>query len=206
LDKNALAKFHRDNIVKVAEALFASNGVSKTTMDDIAKTADYSKATVYAYFKSKDEICESITYNGFIMLKERIIKAIRRDGGIVKQYYNICNTIAVFAEEHPLHFDFLANTQSLQKDIYAVGEQINEILFELITNGIQSGQLRESILLPQAVFVLWSNLIGIIWQSNQKENYIKTGMKITKQELQKYGFDMLLNSLLKELTIKKSRE
>ena len=54
--KEALQQFHKDMISCAADRLFQCNGFDKTTMDDIAREADYSKATLYVYFKSKDQI------------------------------------------------------------------------------------------------------------------------------------------------------
>ena len=48
--ENRLVRFNRQNILEAAERLFAEKGVRQTTMDDIAKAADYSKSTVYVYF------------------------------------------------------------------------------------------------------------------------------------------------------------
>ena len=53
--KQALEKFHRDSIMDAAGELFGKKGIDGTTMDDIAKLADYSKSTIYVYFKSKED-------------------------------------------------------------------------------------------------------------------------------------------------------
>ena len=54
--KQALTEFHRGSILAAAERLFTEKGTEKTTMDDIAREAEYSKATLYVYFQSKEEI------------------------------------------------------------------------------------------------------------------------------------------------------
>lgn len=38
---------HRKNIMKAAEQLFMTKGIENTSMNDIAKDAGYSKATLY---------------------------------------------------------------------------------------------------------------------------------------------------------------
>ena len=53
--KLALEQFNRDNILTAARELFETKGVQDTTMDDIALQADYSKSTIYVYFRSKEE-------------------------------------------------------------------------------------------------------------------------------------------------------
>ena len=42
--KQALTEFHRGSILAAAERLFAEKGTEKTTMDDIAREAESSKA------------------------------------------------------------------------------------------------------------------------------------------------------------------
>jgi len=75
--KEKLKEFHRNNIIAVAKKLFIEKGVVQTTMDDIAKEGEYSKSTLYAYFKSKDEIYSYIVYENTLMLKQAIVDAIR---------------------------------------------------------------------------------------------------------------------------------
>ena len=46
---------HRAAISSAAATLFSEKGVEHTSMDEIAKQAGYSKATLYVYFKNKEE-------------------------------------------------------------------------------------------------------------------------------------------------------
>ena len=70
--KQALTEFHRGSILAAAERLFAEKGTEKTTMDDIAREAEYSKATLYVYFQSKEEIINAILLSGMVLLKKKI--------------------------------------------------------------------------------------------------------------------------------------
>ena len=47
---------HRENIASAASVLFMENGITATSMSDIAEAAGYSKATLYVYFENKEEI------------------------------------------------------------------------------------------------------------------------------------------------------
>ncbi len=47
---------HREKIASAASVLFMERGIEATSMDDIAKAAGYSKATLYVYFENKEEI------------------------------------------------------------------------------------------------------------------------------------------------------
>ena len=49
-------EFRKEQIIKAALHVFKYNGIEKATMDEIAKQADFGKATLYYYFSSKEEI------------------------------------------------------------------------------------------------------------------------------------------------------
>lgn len=49
-----------DEILDVAEPLFAANGYRKTTVSDIAREMGGARSLLYYYFKSKEEILEAL--------------------------------------------------------------------------------------------------------------------------------------------------
>jgi AcrR family transcriptional regulator len=50
----------REQLIEVAQQVFARYGFKKTTLDDIAREAHRGKSTIYYYFKSKDEIFKAV--------------------------------------------------------------------------------------------------------------------------------------------------
>jgi len=50
----------KEAILKAAVKNFGKYGYANTKMDDIAKTADVSKGTLYLYFPSKEEMFQSV--------------------------------------------------------------------------------------------------------------------------------------------------
>ena len=57
MDKRQLrTQAKRENILRVARALFTARGVQQVSVDEIAAQANVSKVTVYKYFGSKDEL------------------------------------------------------------------------------------------------------------------------------------------------------
>ena len=55
-----MASKTRERLLEVAHQLFASNGVERTTMNDIATASDKGRRTIYTYFKNKREIYEAV--------------------------------------------------------------------------------------------------------------------------------------------------
>jgi len=56
----AIAARTRERLIDVARQLFASNGVERTTMNDIAAASLKGRRTIYTYFKNKMEIYEAV--------------------------------------------------------------------------------------------------------------------------------------------------
>lgn len=54
--KDAERELRRQYILKAARRVFAEKGVENTTMQEIAREAEYTRRTLYSYFKGLDEI------------------------------------------------------------------------------------------------------------------------------------------------------
>ena len=65
----------RQEIIAAAEKVFFKQGVDNATMDDVAEQSELSKATLYLYFSSKEEIYAAIYLKGQETLFKMIDKA-----------------------------------------------------------------------------------------------------------------------------------
>ena len=61
----------RELILKTAMNLFLDKGFENITIRHIAEKIEYSPATIYLYFKNKDEILYTLRREGFEKLYER---------------------------------------------------------------------------------------------------------------------------------------
>ncbi len=205
--KTDLEHFHKENISAVADRLFSENGIEKTTMEDIAREAEYSKATLYVYFKSKDEIFHYLVLKGMRLLHEQLKKALTDNENILDAYYSMCNTLAVYCNQHPLYFQSILETiasdidsrkrSQILEEIYQVGESLNEDVEKLMQRGMAQGVLREDLSYMPTGFVQWSALSGIISVANKKQEYIRQRMGMSKTEFMQFGFEMMLQSIIK---------
>ena len=62
----------RETIARAAHELFAERGYHATTLPDIARAADVSTRTIFAYFPSK----EDILFSDFPVMKEALARAL----------------------------------------------------------------------------------------------------------------------------------
>lgn len=205
--KIALEQFHRDVIATAADKLFLEKGVDKATMDDIAKAAEYSKATLYVYFKSKDEILYYITLRGMRLLHDRFTQVLAQNIGAIEQYLAICEILAEFYDQYPLCFqsmlmtiasDLESRTQSeFLEAIYQVGEILNDDIAVLIQTGVGEGVFKDGLPCLSTGLVYWAALSGIVSFAGNKQSYISDRVGITKNDFRKFGFETILQSLLK---------
>jgi AcrR family transcriptional regulator len=99
--KDSLTALNKRVILDAARELFLKNGVDKTSMDEIAKEADYSKSTIYVYFKSKDDILNHLTSDGMTLFKERMTALAEAHKNAVDFMFGICRLMVEFHDGHP---------------------------------------------------------------------------------------------------------
>lgn len=198
---------HREAISSAAEALFARKGIDATSMDEIAEKAGYSKATLYVYFKNKEEIAGILALESMKKLHGCIHSALRNESSTRQRYGLICRALQQYQEEFPLYFKMVLDTINIdfdgrdflpeERETYCVGELLNEELKEFINDGIREGELREELEVMTTIFSFWGMLSGLIQTAANKEAYIRRNLQLSKQEFLDYGYDTLYRSILK---------
>jgi AcrR family transcriptional regulator len=139
----------RDQILRAAADLFREKGYRASTLDDIAARLSMSKATLYTYFRAKDEMLAAIsreTIEGFTRELALVLRSslppeekLRR---VVRQHvrFVIANRsflTVFFSEEASLPARF-ARQLAAQKDRY------DKSVESVVVEGIRRGVFREA--------------------------------------------------------------
>ena len=95
---------HRENIASAASVLFMENGITATSMSDIAEAAGYSKATLYVYFENKEEIIGLLVLESMQKLYGYIVAALEEQQTTRARYDMICKGLIQYQEEFPFYF------------------------------------------------------------------------------------------------------
>lgn len=196
---------HRENIASAAGILFMEKGIKATSMDDIAKAAGYSKATLYVYFKNKEEIVGVLVLESMKKLDACLSAALERQETTRDKYDFICQGLVQYQKEFPFYFKTaldkinidLENETCLpeEKETYRIGEEINQKMKQLLHTGIKRGEIRPDIEIMPTIFTFWGMLSGFIQTVTNKENYIVKEMGLSKQQFLEYGFQTLYRSI-----------
>ena len=196
---------HRENIVSAASALFMERGIAATSMDDIAKAAGYSKATLYVYFENKEEIVGILVLNSMKKLYDYISSALIQHETTKARYDFICRGLVQYQEEFPFYFKMVLDKINIdfeskeylpeERETYQIGEEINEKIKNFLLSGMEKGDLRNDLDIMPAIFNFWGMLSGIIQLAANKEEYIKKSMGLSKIRFLEYGFSLVYHSI-----------
>jgi AcrR family transcriptional regulator len=156
-------------IVDAARRLIASGDIEEISMDDIAAAAGYTRRTMYAYFKSRDEILMRIFTEDLEARWNAQRTAIERAGTVLDKVAAWGRSFYAHAKEHPhslrlqLYWDFRGvDRKRVGKEVFAAFESINEELadglravFELgIADGSLRPDLRTDLCISQYIYSL----------------------------------------------------
>lgn len=196
---------HRENIVSAASVLFMEKGIAAASMDDIAKAAGYSKATLYVYFENKEEIVSILVLNSMKKLYGYISSALIQHETTKARYDFICRGLVQYQEEFPFYFKMVLDKIDIdfesqdylpeEKETYHIGEEINEKIKTFLLSGMKKGDLRDDLEIMPAIFHFWGMLSGIIQLAANKEEYIKKSMGLSKKQFLESGFSLIYRSI-----------
>ncbi len=200
--REKLIEFNKKNIIEASKSLFSVNGVAKTTVDDIAKEADYSKATIYVYFKSKEDIYYHIVLEYMIALRDSVIACFSSNSNYESAYYDFCDILVKFEQEYPMYFEYIIGRISVEKekfeelsvlkDIYSAGKEINKIVYNFLNQAKEDGFVKNDIDVIQGTFVIWSSVVSLISFSKNKQNYLEECLGFDRKTFLENGFLMIL--------------
>ena len=124
----------RDLLLDAAEACFEANGIAGTTMDDIAKQARVSRATVYRYFAGRDAVVSGVILRATERYLEKVQSRIASQsdlGSAVLEFVEVTVRAATRDETIGLLFksdDHLAGIGFAEGTSVALFELVTEFL------------------------------------------------------------------------------
>lgn len=200
---------HRKNISEIAEKLFVEKGIENTSMNDIAKESGYSKASLYVYFKDKEELIAVLVLESMEKLYEYLSNAVNTQGDFYHRYLEICEALFQYHSEYPLYsqlalmninIDF-EGTEFLpeERETFQVGEKINELLGKFFRDGIELGVVKRDINISQTTFAMWGMLTGVIQLSFNKKEYITKMIQMQQKDFLERSFMLLYKAISVEV-------
>ena len=135
----------REKYLNLLTQTFKVHGLRKYTMDGIAKELNITKATLYQYFKSKDEMVEIILESVIFQLRDFEKIAQNQNLSFEERYYQIIELFAgVISDISNIFLEDLRNDYpKLWKDVHNFIEYTSEVLFVFYDSGKKAGVFKD---------------------------------------------------------------
>jgi len=158
-------KVRQERILTGALEAFKIHGLENATMEEIANEAGFGKATLYYYFRSKEEVLSAILINGWQMLWISLEPVISSNGTPRQIFVKILLKIAENIRNRPGLFEFLFNAPKIvsfeEEPWKKYQDRMYATLHSLLEDGIKSGEFPniDSKLLFKAMGGLFMGLV-----------------------------------------------
>ena len=158
----------RREIIEAAKSLFNSEGYDKFSMRGLARKIGYTPATIYLYFRGKDDLLYVISEELFAQLIQSMDRCVKDAPGPLEALRQSLISYVEFGVSHPAHYraafftnpnvygspeEFLEK-ESLSRHAYCQGRQ-------LAAECIAAGKLRQMDV-DVIAQILWTGVHGIV--------------------------------------------
>lgn len=154
----------RKLIIQSATKLFLEQGYEKTSIRNIADDIEYSPATIYLYFKEKDEIFFVLHEQGFELLNKEFAKFAAIENPL-ERLRAIGHSYLQFAVDNPDYYDLMFIMRAPLNEISCLEKwDAGESAFSSLLQTVE--QCMAQNLIPQtdpniAAMTIWSYAHGI---------------------------------------------
>ena len=144
----------REIIISAAFACFRTRGLAKTTIVDIARSADVSRSTVYEYFRDKETVVQACAEAVSQRFYRNMAKAIDRHGGSALEDRMVRAAVFVVQArqvvEPEVYFDSAEVNLMLTKNAATLLQECAEFLAPYVAAARVTGEVRSDLDIPSA--------------------------------------------------------
>jgi len=159
----------RAEILDAAKKIFLAGDYASVTIDDIADIAGISRATIYLYFKSKQEVYTELLFRDLDEMITLLTGSLDRNDSVRNNLFRMATSYMNFFRVHPEYFTTLSfyfmpgRTETLPAEAAAkISTRLNEGILaieEAIKLGIARGEARP-VDARAATLSLWGQWMG----------------------------------------------
>lgn len=144
----------RELIISAAFSCFRNMGLRKTTMVDIARTAEVSRSTVYEYFRDKASVVEACAESASQRFYRNMATAIDRDGGSTLEHKLVRAAVfvtqALHVVEHEPYFDTDEVSVMMTKNAATLLQECADFFAPYLAAARLTGEVRGDLDVPAA--------------------------------------------------------
>jgi TetR/AcrR family transcriptional regulator len=173
----------RNTILASAKRLILKHGVEGMSMNQLAESTELNKATLYLYFRDKDDLIDAVVYEGLVLLEKEYQQADRRARSGFEKVLHLARCTFAFYKQQPVYFYALNHqerrrvSERLETPFAAKGNEVASRVFariaEAVRQGIAEGTIRVSIDINVFLVLLYAHVYGVMHTIYSKEDIYK---------------------------------
>ncbi|MFX1575029.1 MAG: TetR/AcrR family transcriptional regulator [Promethearchaeota archaeon] len=208
-EREEMKEKRRHDILSAAEKLFLSQGFDEATMQDIADEAEYSKGTLYNYYKSKDELYIAIGSKAYRLIIEYTKEFTEKEKAGIKQIMAIGYAYYEFTKKYPDYAsifhdiavkfpDITVKPKSklslIEKEYLSLSNSYRDIFIKILSDAMKDKAIRADKNPNMIGYVLSTVTRGIVEDLSQSENVVKR-LGLNSDEIIDFIFEILGDGL-----------
>jgi len=191
----------RSTILKAAKRIILKHGVEGMSMNQLAQATELTKATLYLYFRDKDDLIDAIVYEGLVLLEKECQRPdARLSSGFAKVLHLVSATFA-FYKQYPVYFYTLNHqerrraSERLETPFATKGNALASRIFERIADsvrqGMDDGSIRKGIDINLFLVLLYAQTYGVMHTIYCKEDIYRDVFGLDSAIIEKSALEVL---------------
>lgn len=196
----------REVLIDAAERVFFANGFESATMEMVAEEAEYSKATLYLYFKSKEDLYLAIIERGNAILRQMFTEVLKSEQVGFEKIRSIGEAYCAFAKKYPAYFNAMLYFESAEFDrllkespfaqaCFEQSHHIFEIVIDVLKQGLQDGTIRKDIDPNMVAVLLWAQTTGVLQIAQKRPEHLREHHHVDPDKVIEATIDFIGHSL-----------
>ncbi len=191
-----------DAIIDAAIKVFYSKGFDNAKMEDVASQAEYSKGSLYFYFKSKNELCLAIVNRSLNHLTQSFDNILQTEATGIDKIAQIVEAFINFRTKKPDYYQSIIsfrnhhqncdNESDYMKANILLNQEINTIFISMLEAGKKDGTIKTTIDSQMTANCLWGNLSGLLPGFLLND---ETNTNYSSFDLLRYWYNLILQGL-----------
>ena len=192
-DENKVQAIRESAIEKVAK-----HGLENFGINRLAKAAGVSPATIYIYYKDKEDLLTSISIEEGLKMTRSTLKGFHPEMTCKEGLWVQSKNRAAFALDNyqsAAFFEQLRNSTYKTKMLEVISAEFNEVMGEYVDNAVERGEINR---MPIEVYwsVAFAPLYSLIKFHNEGQSLNGRKFRFSEKVMQE-TFDCLVKGLMK---------
>lgn len=157
----------RRKIMDASRQLFLEQGFEKTSIRNIADAIEYSPATIYLYYKDKNELLFALHEEAFVKLMQEL-SVVMKVQDPFERLVEMGRQYIKFAVENPELYDLMfimiapMETLACRDEIWEDGMKSFCLLQTVVEHCIEGGYFKSDIDVETASLTIWAYIHGLV--------------------------------------------